>query len=302
MKPIARGDRGPAVEDVQRRLLALGYDLGPTGVDGVFLGRTLSAVKLFQAEHGLGEDGEVGPKTWAALVDATFRLGDRLLYLRTPFFHGRDVRELQMALNALGFSCGDADGIFGPYTEKAVRDFQRDVGHGPDGIVGPETVAALLNLRHIWEGRESESPVVRRTASARRPDILSRYMVSCEFADETGRDVAERICSVARATHEGARIACSPFGEASPGADLRLVFFAGSPPEAHDGATAIRVCDPTSEPAERIAAAVEATGGAHVMLLIDLSGCGKDERSVQRVAVAVLDGACSGLSAWPAGR
>ena len=87
MRPIREGDRGAAVEDVQRRLITLGADLGPTGVDGVFFGATLAAVRAFQHVRGLDEDGEVGDHTWAALVDATFSLGDRLLYLRHPYLH-----------------------------------------------------------------------------------------------------------------------------------------------------------------------------------------------------------------------
>ncbi|HSQ21561.1 MAG TPA: peptidoglycan-binding domain-containing protein, partial [Coriobacteriia bacterium] len=67
-EPIAPGDRGSAVEDVQQRLLVLGYDLGPTGVDGVFLGATDTAVRAFQESHDLDEDGVIGPRTWSALV------------------------------------------------------------------------------------------------------------------------------------------------------------------------------------------------------------------------------------------
>ena len=88
MKPITAGDRGPAVEDIQRRLALLGYGLGPAGIDGVLLGDTITAITQFQAERGLPPDDAVGDKTWAALVDATFTLGDRMLYLRAPHFHG----------------------------------------------------------------------------------------------------------------------------------------------------------------------------------------------------------------------
>ena len=35
------------------------------------------------------------------------------------------------------------DGVFGPNTEQATRDFQRGQGIAVDGIVGPETRAAL---------------------------------------------------------------------------------------------------------------------------------------------------------------
>ena len=39
----------------------------------------------------------------------------------------------------------DADGIFGPATEAAMRQFQRDHGLVPDGIVGPLTWAAIVS-------------------------------------------------------------------------------------------------------------------------------------------------------------
>ena len=146
MKPILPGGRGPAVEDVQKRLMTLGYDLGSTGVDAVFLGKTREAVVAFQNARGLSEDGVVGDETWSALVDSTFTLGDRMLYLRQPHFHGNDVRTLQGALNTLGFSCGEVDAIFGAYSEHAVREFQRNSGQPDDGIVGPGTVRVAASV------------------------------------------------------------------------------------------------------------------------------------------------------------
>ena len=72
-----------------------------------------------------------------ALVEAGWRLGDRLLVLAAPQLRGDDIAELQDALNQLGFDCGRPDGIFGPATVRALEDFQRNGGLTPDGICGP---------------------------------------------------------------------------------------------------------------------------------------------------------------------
>lgn len=50
---------------------------------------------------------------------------------------GAPVKRLQ---DKLGI---DADGIFGPGTERAVREFQQSVGLAVDGIAGPDTFTAL---------------------------------------------------------------------------------------------------------------------------------------------------------------
>lgn len=50
---------------------------------------------------------------------------------------GAPVKRLQEALGI------DADGDFGPGTEKAVRAFQQDNGLSVDGIAGPDTFTAM---------------------------------------------------------------------------------------------------------------------------------------------------------------
>lgn len=57
--------RGPDVHAVQQRLIALGYDPGPA--DSVYGPETEAAVRVFQADSGLGVDGVVGPQTFKAL-------------------------------------------------------------------------------------------------------------------------------------------------------------------------------------------------------------------------------------------
>lgn len=50
-----------------------------------------------------------------------------------------DLMVIQEKLNALGFDCGEPDGIMGAKTKQAVKDFQRSKGLTPDGILGPKT-------------------------------------------------------------------------------------------------------------------------------------------------------------------
>jgi peptidoglycan hydrolase-like protein with peptidoglycan-binding domain len=49
----------------------------------------------------------------------------------------------QVALNRHGFYKGPIDGVAGPMTRRAIRDFQRAKGLEPDGIVGRRTRAAF---------------------------------------------------------------------------------------------------------------------------------------------------------------
>lgn len=57
---------------------------------------------------------------------------------------GELVAELQLLLNAKGFSVGQVDGVFGPKTKQAVLSFQTASQLEIDGRVGPQTWAALL--------------------------------------------------------------------------------------------------------------------------------------------------------------
>jgi N-acetylmuramoyl-L-alanine amidase len=165
VQAIRRGATGPAAHDVQSRLAALGHP-----VDGdepaVFGASTEAAVRAFQQQRGLTADGAVGAETWRALVEAGRELGDRRLYLTDPMLRGDDVRELQRRLNRLGFDAGGVDGVFGPDTAEAVRDFQVNVGLRVDGIVGPDVVGAIRRLHR--QHQSGAAATVREREQLRR--------------------------------------------------------------------------------------------------------------------------------------
>jgi N-acetylmuramoyl-L-alanine amidase len=161
---IAYGSVGPEVSDVQQRLAGLGF--ASDDDDGVFGDATRAVVRAFQQRRGLSADGIVGPDTWRSLVAASFRLGDRMLYVTRPELFGDDIRDLQRRLNRLGFDCGYDDGLYGSQTFDAVREFQLNVGLNVDGIAGPESVDLLLRLHR--QHQEAPAFAVREREQLRR--------------------------------------------------------------------------------------------------------------------------------------
>lgn len=61
---VKLGDSGDGVTQIQNALKAAGYKVT---VDGKFGPQTDTAVRAFQKKNSLGQDGIVGPKTWAKL-------------------------------------------------------------------------------------------------------------------------------------------------------------------------------------------------------------------------------------------
>jgi peptidoglycan hydrolase-like protein with peptidoglycan-binding domain len=125
---VQNGDKGANVYAVQAMLRQRGYTLS---YDGDFGAGTKAVVQSFQRAKGLGADGIVGPSTWEKLV-WTVRHNDNNIV----------VNALQRELVKHGHSV-TIDGSFGAGTLAAVKSFQSSKGLGPDGVVGPNTWAAL---------------------------------------------------------------------------------------------------------------------------------------------------------------
>jgi peptidoglycan hydrolase-like protein with peptidoglycan-binding domain len=72
-----------------------------------------------------------------------------------PGSSGDVVRQLQSALQGLGYNPGAIDGQFGSRTEAAVKAFQRAQGIAVDGVVGDIT---WLNI----DEADNSNPTIRR--------------------------------------------------------------------------------------------------------------------------------------------
>ncbi|NTG86221.1 TIGR02594 family protein [Agrobacterium rhizogenes] len=101
------------VQSVQRRLTALGYNLGPSGADGVLGRMTIGAITKFQADKKLAIQfpGTIGPTTLAALGitarAATLPPWVVLAQTKAGLNEVRDNKELSTFLRSDGSTVGD---------------------------------------------------------------------------------------------------------------------------------------------------------------------------------------------------
>lgn len=144
------GSVGPAVRHVQERLEAHSINDARLNVaiDGQFGPATQAAVRVFQADTGNTVDGVVGSNTLASL-DSVPNRPAAPAPAPAPMYptisrgaSGAAVVYLQKRLATFNYNL-KADGLFGPFTDTCVRNFQRNHGLVSDGIVGPNTWKVL---------------------------------------------------------------------------------------------------------------------------------------------------------------
>ena len=146
---ITQGESGDLVLQLSDYLFRLGYlPVAKNSFDDA----VAQAVKAFQQARGLTISGVVDAITLRSLEEARWKLGDRTISLITPAMRGDDVAQLQSQLSEMGFNCGRVDGIFGPQTESALKEFQKSVGVKVDGQCGPATVMSMMRLMKIVSG------------------------------------------------------------------------------------------------------------------------------------------------------
>jgi hypothetical protein len=75
--------------------------------------------------------------------------------------HGQDVSALQHDLGLLNYYENPVDGVYGPTTTAAVKDFQRANGLTVDGIAGPTTMAKIKQQLITGDSQMNPGPLVK---------------------------------------------------------------------------------------------------------------------------------------------
>ncbi|MEG2083179.1 MAG: peptidoglycan-binding protein, partial [Oscillospiraceae bacterium] len=159
---VRYGDYGEDVTLVQFLLNSAAefyYQLSPVGVDGVFGGTTMAAVKAFQTLRGLVADGIVGQLTWTQLYEVFYSYMNGGTPANPPYpgtalrvgSVGNSVGTMQRYLNVIGIYFTSIpkltiDSKFGNGTRTAVIVFQGLFGLATDGIIGPVTWNRIVTV------------------------------------------------------------------------------------------------------------------------------------------------------------
>jgi hypothetical protein len=199
---------------------------------------------------------------------------------------------LQQALNVLGFACGATDGIFGAFSERAVREFQRNAGLPDDGIVGPDTARTITNLRHVWEGKDALSHSAAKASPARAAEVLARTDVAVGGRDASGLRIAERVVNLARATTDAAKIHLADSDESAAVSSFTLTLCDAGVVGAVPGRPHVRLDDADAFATRLVTAVAAARNGLSEVVIELPASTLPDEREDQRSAVLILDALC----------
>lgn len=138
---IRNGTRHSVVMEIQRRLMELGFMENDEPTD-YFGNVTESAVKVFQRQNNLAQDGIIGQDTLAIILSE-----DAKYYAAKNGDVGDDIKRIQNRLYELGYlaDASDVSGNFGDKTEEAVKKMQSMNALDQDGKVGIHTLHLIYS-------------------------------------------------------------------------------------------------------------------------------------------------------------
>ena len=114
------------------------------------------------------------------------------------------VSAFQQQLAVLGWHLGEVDGEQGEETTSAVRQFQAAAGLGVDGIVGPQTQAALDDdgaiTREQAEARRAEQQAAAAAAEAEAEAQRARDSSAASSGASSGASRLDRVTALADAS------------------------------------------------------------------------------------------------------
>ena len=173
---IEKGAEGEDVMALQKRLMELGY-LAIDEPTSYFGNATKEAVKLFQRQHELQQDGICGNDTIVLLNSEEAKE-----YVMTEGAEGNDIESFQDQLVELGYlESNQVTGYYGTDTVEAVTKFQNRNHLSKDGKAGENTIEKINSAdarvsytkeKEIEAEKKKQAAIARASSPAGRIDKM----------------------------------------------------------------------------------------------------------------------------------
>nr|WP_289037983.1 peptidoglycan-binding protein [uncultured Allobacillus sp.] len=180
--PYKVGDRVEEIIGIKEKLNALGFS-GIT-VTNYFGNYTEDKVLEFQRYYELSASGEVNRETLDKLnkvFDSPHQLGKR----------AAENKNIKEKLNAIGYGGIRVTDYFGDYTEKRVKEFQRDHNLKDHGIVDSKTMAKLNEVYNSAIRPGQRDPILLDVKKKLNSLGFGGIIVSEYYGDYTAKRVKE---------------------------------------------------------------------------------------------------------------
>lgn len=172
---LKKGINHPDVKVLQEKLSILGYFENEEFTD-YFGDKTLSAVKAFQRDTALEQNGIVGKNTFKLLdikIKQSEIISENFVTLKERD-SGNTVKNIQTKLKTLEIYLGGINGSFDTATKEAVKKFQAMEGIPDSGEVDRETIIKLTTAsNNIIASRASAS---RKIINAQVVDYAKKFL------------------------------------------------------------------------------------------------------------------------------
>ena len=171
----------PVRNEIMLQIVLKSYNYYDGNIDGDIGPVSKTALINFQNNNDLDDDGILGPQTCLHLLNKNNIITNPIKVINEVTTTGdvskysEEVENSQKILKSLGLYTGVIDGIDGPGTKRAVKDFQNKSGLVSDGVVGQKTKTALAKGEAAYVTVSSETEIVVNKPSASSALDLINY-------------------------------------------------------------------------------------------------------------------------------
>jgi peptidoglycan hydrolase-like protein with peptidoglycan-binding domain len=155
----------PVRSDIMLQVVLKSYGFYQGNIDGIFGNNSKKALVTFQSANNIKNDGIIGSETCSLLRNKKLIIKNTLstdskknITLENKY--SQEIYDAQIILKKLGLYSSDVDGLNGPGTIRALKNFQSKAGLNTDGVLGPNTKSALDKGEDSYVTVNTSTPVV----------------------------------------------------------------------------------------------------------------------------------------------